>query len=241
MRIKKIIFSLLVFGLVMSSIGISPVGASDFKDKVTYMSEDNAVQFTVIEDTETYSKVKVEYLDTGEVEYMESVMESGNLVHYVLSEEGEKINKIESKNDDVYIDGEKMTDNTITVEPNYEPSVSLQSNEFSAMAIKWKYQKTTKGNNSWKVAKATLIVTYIAALLKLPIGSSLVLSTATTFASLELTQIWYKQDHYIDSKANYNTCKRAKNTYFYKVSNYTGLVKSTGKIVESIDPCNSGY
>lgn len=75
----------------------------------------------------------------------------------------------------------------------------------------------------------------------LPAWSQIVIGVVNTLWSAEVTQIWYKRYNYVDAYATYTTCKRANSTYFYRVSNYTGLLRSTGIVVQPIDPCNSGY
>jgi hypothetical protein len=90
-------------------------------------------------------------------------------------------------------------------------------------------------------ANATLIAGVIATLLGVPAGYAIVLSIAGTFASLELKTVYYKKYHYVDANRTYNTCKRAANTLFYRYSNYTSYIRSSGLLVEPIDPCNSPY
>jgi hypothetical protein len=240
---KKILFTILIFGLFFSSINFNKVEA-----KETTSFKNDKVKYTTLEMSDTYSKVKVEYLKTGKIEYLESVLEDGEFVNYVLSSDNKKIHKIEAIEENIYVDGELYGGETSeSVEQVNKLAVSpkvttdIQSEGASTAAITWEYLSTSKGNSSWKYANATLIAGVIATVLGVPAGYAIVLSIAATFAGLELTTVYWKKYHYVDANRTYNTCKRAANSLFYKYSNYTSYIRSSGLIVESVDPCNSPY
>ncbi|MFJ7828533.1 hypothetical protein [Psychrobacillus sp. NPDC096623] len=202
--------------------------------------ENTKVKYTPLEVSNSYSKVMVEDLETGEVEYIESVLEEGEFVHYVFNSEGEEKYKVEAVGNEIQLNGEVIATKTSEITEKLKMD-TVKPTEYSTQAIKWEYTTTSSGNSSWKYAQATLIAAVIATLLGVPAGYSIVLTIATTFAGLELTTVYWKKSHYIDANRTYSTCKLASNTSFYKYSNYTGFIKSTGLVENSIDPCNQPY
>lgn len=227
--VKKVITIMLIFVMCLSTFSFNNASAEE-----PVVSEDGNVIFTTLVLTNTYSKVKVEYRDTGLVEYIESVLENGKFVNYVVSSDNERQHKVEAVGDAVYVDGKYFGGE---ISNDVEADIP---NEYDINATTWKYLSTSYGNSSWKYANATIIAAAIATVLGVPPGTSLVLSIAMTFLGLELKIVYWKRYNYKDAKSNYNTCKRAHNTYFYKYSNYTGFIRSTGIVAEWIDPCNSG-
>ncbi|KOY80514.1 hypothetical protein MHB44_10380 [Lysinibacillus sp. FSL H8-0500] len=236
MKLNKLFSTIMIFCLIYSTLMFNPSTA-----KAQENTNTQNVKFTPFNVSDTYSKVKVENLETGEVEYLESILEDGKYVHYVFSDSGELKHKIEAIGNKIYVDGEVFAEiSEITEELQGDPAL-IKNNEFTTQAIKWEYISTSSGNSSWKYAQASLIAGVIATLLGVPAGWAIPMSIASTFASLELTTVYYKKSHYVDANRTFNTCKRASNTSFYKYSNYTGLIEITGLVQEYIDPCNSGY
>jgi hypothetical protein len=155
MKVKKLIFTMLIFGLIFSSLNLNSVGA---KEKKTYKND--KVIYTVIEESENYSKVKVKELKTGKIEYLETILENGKFVNYVYSEDNVKLHKIESINDTVYIDGLQLGGETSKVVESSEslnaPSKNHQNSPLLAdtpgiASITWKYLSTSRGNSSWNM------------------------------------------------------------------------------------------
>ncbi|PLR70500.1 hypothetical protein [Bacillus sp. UMB0728] len=231
MKIKKPLSLSLIFILLLNLINLNTAAASE---KVVY--GDDQVQYTQLELSETYGKVKVEYLDTGKIEYIESVIEDGAFVQYILSEDGKQIHKMEIVEETIYLDGEVFGQSVETVDKN-----SSSISGISLQATKWEYISTTQGNSSWKYANATIIAAALATVMQIPAGAALVLSIAMTFQGLDLNTVYWERYNYADADRDYTTCRRAYNTNFYQYSNYTGFIRSTGIVPASIDPCNSGY
>lgn len=89
--VKKVITIMLIFVMCLSTFSFNNASAEE-----PVVSEDGNVIFTTLVLTNTYSKVKVEYRDTGLVEYIESVLENGKFVNYVVSSDNERQHKVEA-------------------------------------------------------------------------------------------------------------------------------------------------
>ena len=106
---------------------------------------------------------------------------------------------------------------------------------------KWVYFSTSYGSNAERLTHQSLMLAFVAGALKIPGWYALAIGTANTLYSFDVTQVWYKRLNYKEQGSNYTTCRRANKTYFYRYSNYTGLLSSTPLQAEAIDPCASGY
>lgn len=229
-KLSKLLSAAVIFCLICSTSMFSP-HLANAQESVNAQD----VKFTPLEVSDTYGKVKIEDLKTGEVEYLESVLENGKFIHYVLSSDGKEKHKIEAIGNSIYVDGE------VYAEINEESQIDadkLQEGEFTTQSIKWEYLSTSSGNSSWKYINASFIAGVIAALLGVSATTGIVITVASTFASLAIDTVYYKKSHYVDANRTYNTCKRASNTSFYRYSNYTGLLEVTGLVQEDIDPCS---
>lgn len=232
MKLSKIVSTLMIFCLIYSTLIFSSNSA------IAQEIDDNQkVRFTTIEVSDTYSKVMVEDLETGNVEYLESILEDGEFVHYVISSEGEVQHKIEGIGNDVYVDGVVFIEGS----ENTENSVINKNEMMTMSATKWEYLSTTSGNSSWKYAQASIIAASVATILRLHAGAALVLSIAMTFQSLDIKTVYYKKSNYVDADRTWTTCRTASNTSFYKESNYTGLITVSGLVEDYFDACAGGH
>lgn len=205
------------------------------------VTETDDVIFTTLETSEGYSKVKVEDLTKGTVEYLESILVDGEWTQIITSTEGEVLHEIETIGTDIYLDGEAISETVNVVELQKTGVVALEPTFATAAATKWVYRSTTKGNSSWKLLNASIIAGVIATVLKVPAFYASVISVASALKINEMKTTWWSRSNYKDANSNYSTCRTASNTSFYKYSNYTGLIKTSGLVPSYVDACASGY
>ncbi|MBM6616187.1 hypothetical protein [Bacillus suaedaesalsae] len=242
--IKRVVFCILVFGLVFSSFNFNTVAAktkkNDPNNDVTII--DN-IKYTVIVDENGENMLQLKNLLTGEVEFIKTVIEDNAHTNYVLSSEGEVIHKVQyfEEEDKLYIDEELMGDGGQSLASIEDSGPEYAAYDPGGAGSSWKYLSTTYGSNAEKLTHQSIMVGFVSAALMLPAWYQLVTNTVNALWSAEVTQIWYKRYNYVDAYANYTTCRRANKTYFYRYSNYTGYLYNTNLIVQPIDPCNSGY
>lgn len=238
MNIKKSFVTIMATFLFISTffLAISPVNA---QTATSNTEEKQDIIITTLESSSNYGRIKVEDLKNGVTEYLSSVLENGEWVHYVETESGERLHKVEDVDGEVEIDGEVVS------EIESEAVIPVKQFDYtnSIMATKWVYTSTTKGSiGSSRYNTGVFLAGTVATILKVPAFYAIV-GTAIAFLNGEtnLKTAWYSKSNYKDAASNYNTCRRANNTTLYRYNNYTGIIKVLGLVSEPLDPCNSGY
>lgn len=221
------------------STSASAAGNIALEDKNVAFQDDKLI-ITILEDTNTYGLTKIEDLEKGTVEYLESTLVDGEMVVMILDEDKEPAHTIDIVGNDILLDEEKV--GSITESVTHE---AIKVFDYETQSMSWKLRSTTYGDSSWRVVHGANMVTIIAAVLSyltlLGAGSALVISLATNMVGWEIPTTYWKRYNYVDANATYNTCKTSKETYFYEHSNLSGYVGNSGRVIDSIDACNSGY
>lgn len=242
LKISKLLSIIVICCVFLTTLNIETNSAAAKKNLVS-PSEERNVKLTNLIVGDTYSKIKVEYLETGELEYIESKLENGEYVYYVSSDNGKIKHKIESIGEDIVLNGEVIS--TVS-----QPNKGIKTDVIAPMennitSTKWLYTSTSYGNSSWRVVNGTIvfstIVAIVASILKIPAGYPIVGEIAWTFKANDLTHTYYAKSHYKDYYSNYTTCRTAANTSFYRYSNYTGFIQASGLISDSLDLCAQPY
>jgi predicted small integral membrane protein len=234
MKLIKLVSIISIFCIFVSTMfsNSEVVGAT---------SNDSPVKFTILEQTETYTKVKVEDFKNGTVEYVESFYENGEYVYNILTREDKVLHTFEKNGEEILVDGKVLETST-----EYGPKNVLQKDivslgGYTTQAIKWKYSGVLYSSNTAKYATASYLASMIGLLLGLPVWAAAVQTTVSHFVLLDLKTVYWKRLFYRDANATYSTCKTADITHVYKWSNYTGYVSDSGLLVDSVDQCSSGY
>ncbi len=225
MKLKRL-SGIIMAGVIAFSTSIVSVNAD------TGNSLQDVVSVKLIESNNDYKKYEIINKENGDIEYL-TEKESGNM--YIATD---------SENNNYYIEKE---DNVIEVKDENNKVIdtidlmdrsnnNIEVNKPSTKATAWKYVGTSKSSINSDVGKVSLLVGVIASVAGLKPAESVVVTIASYAISNKIKNLWYIKKTY---KRTYDVGgvagigKEMKLvTSFYKVSNYTGLIKTTTSITK---------
>lgn len=182
------------------------------------ITKKNGFEMETIDDTKEHQKIKFTNLETGEVEYVESILENGKYVYFSTNDEGKQ--KIESVNGTI-----KITDQETKEVKYLKPIKStikddIKVEDASSLAAAW-WEQVNMYRSSYAIdtAKLSLVAGILASIYGGPV-TGVITSIASYLISINAPNVWYIVRQYQDQ---YDLNHWMDETYYYADPNYSNF------------------
>lgn len=189
----------------------------------------NGFRMETVKNTKENQKIKFTNKETGEVEYIESILENGKYSYISTSNAGkQKVENVDGKiritnlntKEVKYVEQEDITTN------NTNPTQKNLSIQYSVDDIDWIYDKTVYSSISTQFAQVSLVASIIASVAGGPVAG-IILSIATYVIGESIDNMWYMKiyDHGYYIKYNVEHEAFLFQTYWYDDKYRSNLVE----------------
>lgn len=186
----------------------------------------NDVQVELLTDT----KIKLTDLNTGDVEYLETIKEADGKYSYIATIEDTNYKIENTKTNEITITNQNTSEIVETVKINVEITTNNNFIEGNMGLNNWNdgytYDHSINSNSYITSSNMSLITGVIASIAGLPAWAAVVVAVATHLYGISADQVWWQKGVWYKSLNAISWMEKHATSYFEN-SNYTGFIETT--------------